>query len=404
MSQRRPAVVVANSSKTSDGGPPGERIAMAERAAEPREDLPVGQREAGRRRVRAGPARRRAREFVIMPSFSGHCAAGRATCASAAVSVGWYASWQTTSSASRRPAAKRSASGSDTTGFVATTHTALTRPSCSASVSSVAAIPGRGETPGQVGGQPPQLAHLRAVLGDRHPAIAGQQVRQPARLAAAHGVRLAGERQGPRAGPPEVSGEQAEVVQGAVLERADRGLVRAHRPERHRRASPWRRRGRPRRSPCSRRPSPSAARSGDHSAAAASACSAPSVRSATKVSSTRPSRAITLIIAFSRRGRRPADRQVEVGGRGGLRAPRIDDDQLRALLLPPQDPRPDDRVARRGVRAEQQHAVGLVDVGVARRRAVGTEASPGRPRPRSTCRAASSSPRCSCRRTPSPAC
>ena len=88
-------------------------------------------------------------EFVIVPSFSGHCAAGSSTCASAAVSVGKYASWQITRSARFSAAAKRPASGWETTGLVATIHSTLIRRSSSASTSSVAARPGSGAIPGE---------------------------------------------------------------------------------------------------------------------------------------------------------------------------------------------------------------------------------------------------------------
>ncbi len=88
-------------------------------------------------------------EFVIVPSFSGHWAAGRIMWASAPVSVGKYASWQMTSSARRSAAANRPASGWETTGLVATIHRTLIRSSSSASTSSVAASPGSGAIPGE---------------------------------------------------------------------------------------------------------------------------------------------------------------------------------------------------------------------------------------------------------------
>ena len=64
--------------------PRGAR-ARARRAR--RSPSPAAPRRAGRARAARAPTRRS--EFVIVPSFSGHCAAGRTTCASAPVSVGW---------------------------------------------------------------------------------------------------------------------------------------------------------------------------------------------------------------------------------------------------------------------------------------------------------------------------
>ena len=84
-------------------------------------------------------------EFTVVPAFSGHCADGSTTCASALVSVGWYASWAMTSSALRSALRARSASGIDTAGFVAQIQTALIRPSSSASNRSVAGRPTFGE-------------------------------------------------------------------------------------------------------------------------------------------------------------------------------------------------------------------------------------------------------------------
>jgi hypothetical protein len=82
----------------------------------------------------------------------------------------------------------------------------------------------------------PVRGDRRAIVRVVHAPVARQQVRQPADLAAAHRVRLAGQRQRPATRPPEVAGREAEVDQRAVLQRPDGRLVRAHRPQRHRRA------------------------------------------------------------------------------------------------------------------------------------------------------------------------
>ena len=204
------------------GRPPRERVAVAERTAKAGEDLPVGQR-----KTRAGSARWTSEtprsEFVMTPSFSGHCAAGSSVVrerSGLGRVVGVLARPRVPPSPA--PAAKRSASGCETTGFVATTHTAFTRPSWRASASSVDGEPGLGRDARQVGRQAPQLAHRGAVLRAVTDAVAGQEVDEAAGLAAAHRVRLAGERQRSRARAAEVPGQEAEVVKRAVLQRARR--------------------------------------------------------------------------------------------------------------------------------------------------------------------------------------
>ncbi len=69
-------------------------------------------------------------------------------------------------------------------------------------------------------------------------AVAGKQVRQASRLAAAHGVRLPSQRERPRAGPADLPGRKVQVQDRRVLVGADMALVDAHAPERHRRARP----------------------------------------------------------------------------------------------------------------------------------------------------------------------
>ena len=113
-SHSRPAVVRGELVVDLGRRPPRERVAVPERAPDAGEDLPVGQRLARAARARAAPARRAARSSSSSPSFSGQPAAGSATCASAAVSVGWWMSCTTTQlrlraarRRSARPAAAR---------------------------------------------------------------------------------------------------------------------------------------------------------------------------------------------------------------------------------------------------------------------------------------------------------
>ena len=80
-------------------------------------------------------------EFVTVPSFSPHAAAGRSTWASRAVSVSRMASLTTTKGHCFKAARTASASGMLTTGLVATIQIALMRPSATASNISTALRP-----------------------------------------------------------------------------------------------------------------------------------------------------------------------------------------------------------------------------------------------------------------------
>ena len=81
----------------------------------------------------------------------------------------------------------------------------------------------------RVGNRPaaPELRHLRAVVRIRQIQMAGQRIGQTPHLAPAHGVRLAGERQRPHAGPADAAGGQVAVDDGVDLVGAGRGLVDA---------------------------------------------------------------------------------------------------------------------------------------------------------------------------------
>ena len=77
-------------------------------------------------------------------------------------------------------------------------------------------------------GRPQYASTSRAVLGVLDEAIAGQLLREQARLAAAHRVGLAGERERPRARLADLAGQQVQVDEAVVLPHADGALVQPH--------------------------------------------------------------------------------------------------------------------------------------------------------------------------------
>jgi hypothetical protein len=215
--------------------------------------------------------------------------------------------------------------------------------------------------------------HLRAVAGVVHAPVAGQQVGEAADLAPAHGVRLAGERQRPAARAAEVARREAEVDQRAVLQRPDRRLVGAHRPQRHRGSRAREQLRRAHDVGCR------------HAADARGTLRRPLRRDGQRVRE--PAR----VPLDERRveqplvrdhaehgveqrqvGARP-HRQVQIGGDRGGRCARIGQDHGGTLGLAVADPAPHDRVAGRGVAPQQQQAVGQREIGVRRRRPVEAE-------------------------------
>ena len=70
-----------------------------------------------------------------------------------------------------------------------------------------------------------------AVLGVGDEAMAGEGGGEAAGFAAAHGVGLAGEREGAGTGPADVAGGEREVQQGEILVNAGAALVGTHAPE-----------------------------------------------------------------------------------------------------------------------------------------------------------------------------
>ena len=137
-------------------------------------------------------------ELVTVPSFSPQAAAGSTTSAKHVVSVGQQ-SLTTTNGQAPSAARTRSARGMLAAGLVLRIHSALILPSSTASNRSTALRPGRGRHAGRV----PEAAHAIDVgrIGEAH--MRGELVGKAADLAAAHRVRLAGQRKRPHAGPPD---------------------------------------------------------------------------------------------------------------------------------------------------------------------------------------------------------
>ncbi len=77
----------------------------------------------------------------------------------------------------------------------------------------------------------PVVRDFGTVFGIGCVAMTGQQIGQAAGLTAAHGVRLAGEREGPGAWLANLSGGQVQVDQRTVLGTAGGGLIQAHAPQ-----------------------------------------------------------------------------------------------------------------------------------------------------------------------------
>ena len=73
----------------------------------------------------------------------------------------------------------------------------------------------------------PEALHAVAIVGVLDVHVGGEHVGEAADLAAAHGVRLAGERERPHAGPADAAGRQVAVDDGVDLVGAGGGLVDA---------------------------------------------------------------------------------------------------------------------------------------------------------------------------------
>ena len=349
-------------------GAPRERLAVPERAADAGEDLPVRQRLAGR----VERALRRATRAARSSSSSRPSpATARRAAARARARRSRSGSRRPGRSRARRGAAPRRsgpASGWETTGLVATIHSTLTRPL----LERLDQLGGRQARLGRDPRRVPEAPHLGAVLGVGDLAVAGQQASR-ARRSRARPSRSAGRSAtaGPSPGRPMLPVARQRLMSARFFSVPTRRLVGAHRPQRHRalggaeparggddvlggdaahlgaraRASTRRRSSaRPRRRACGARGS---------------------------VRSSRPSRSSTCSIAFSS-GRSVPGRTGRCRSACSAVGVRRGSATIRNAPLAA-DPVPHDRVAGRGVGAEQEQHVGLVDVGVGRRRAVGAE-------------------------------
>ena len=158
-----------------------------------------------------------------MPSFSPHAAAGSSTCGAAA-SVSLCATFSDTTNRSSFFSASRIAlaRGSDTAGLVAITHSALISPRSIASNICTALRPSCSAMRGAF-----QNRRTRSTFARRERHVRGELIGEPADLAAAHGVGLAGQRERPHAGPADAAGGEMAIDDGIDLVGALRRLVHA---------------------------------------------------------------------------------------------------------------------------------------------------------------------------------
>ena len=226
--------------------------------------------------------------------------------------------------------------------------------------------------------QAPGLLHLGPVAGIGHGAVAGQELGQSTRLPAAHGIRLAGEGERPGTGPADLAAEQVEVDQPADRGSAFSALIQTHRPE-----AEHRRRARPDLgkgmqllfgNPADgggalRSPGLHMGREGLeplggrlHEGPIEGTGAQEQMRHAVQQGQIRAG----------------SDRQMEVGGGGGRGGARVDHHKAHGPGVPfaaLQQPLEKHRMTIGGIGADQQHAIGQVEVVVAAGRAIGTEAA-----------------------------
>ena len=210
-----------------------ERRAEAHAPRDLRDDPPIGLRLAGRPAGSCRCREMRRSEFVTVPDFSPHAAAGSSTCAQRVVSVSRTQSETTTSSQRSSARRTRSASGMLTTGFVDMIQMALTSPRSTASNMSTALRPGFAATRGAL-----QKRATRATFSGGEVHVRRELIREPADLAPAHRVRLARQRERPHAGLADAARREMHVDDRVDLVGAARRLIDAlrERRDRHRRA------------------------------------------------------------------------------------------------------------------------------------------------------------------------
>jgi hypothetical protein len=221
----------------------------------------------------------------------------------------------------------------------------------------------------------PQALHLSAVRRIAKVAVRREGRGEAAHLAPAHGVRLPGEAEGAGTQAPDLPGGQVQSDEGRVLRGAARRLVESLAVERERRTR-------------AREP----ARGGDDVVGLDAAdLRGPGGRAVARQRAHR-------IEAFRVPGDEAIvgellpqhhvqhgveerdigagkDGEVQIGARGGLRAARVDDDELRlrpalARLLQPAE---EHRMRERRVGAGDEEALGVVEVLVARGRRIRAE-------------------------------
>ena len=163
-------------------------------------------------------------ELVTVPSFSPQAAAGSSTCGAASMRVVARARCRTRRTARASCSASRiaAARGSDTAGLVAITHSALISPRSIASNICTALRPSRSAMSRRV----PEPAHA-VDLVRRETHVRGKLVGEPADLAPAHRVGLAGQRERPHAGLADPAGGEMAIDDGVDLVGALRRLVHA---------------------------------------------------------------------------------------------------------------------------------------------------------------------------------
>ena len=192
-------------------------------------------------------------------------------------------------------------------------------------------------------------------------------MRQAADFSAAHGVGLSSERERPAAGLADLAGGQMQIVNRVVLVHADAALVDAHAPERKRlgRLAKDQRRfddqtlwdAADRFDGFRRIVLDEAQKLGETVGMSGNKLTVKQIFVEQNIEHGVEQRDI---------GTR-TDRQVQIGEIGGLGAPRIDADDrhlVRRAQLALFDTFKDHRMAIRGVGADQENAIGLVDVRV----------------------------------------
>ena len=226
------------------------------------------------------------------------------------------------------------------------------------------------------GGNRPVTLDGRARGGVADEPVARQEMGEAAGLAPAHRVRLSGQRERPRPRAADLARRKVQIDDRRVLVRSDVALVDPHRPQGERR---------PRATESQRGHDDGLAREPRQNRAAlgriafdhrAKTLPAPRVlRDEACVEEAFAPQHVQHRVQQRDVGA-GSQRQVEIGDVGGLGPARVADHDrhiVGRLELPLPDPLEGDRVAVGGVGADQQEAVGEIDVGVRHGRAVGSQ-------------------------------